>query len=216
MEALHTAYAIRTLDAALSDGDGTVDSASSLATGLLGLVHLQQPNSVVMMSSTANLPVTIVNDAPVDVKVSVSAQSGATSLSISGSDGILIASRGEQQVTLALQAYSSGSSYVELQLHDSHDQALGSIITVGVSNSLRLNDGLGNAIIVLAIILAVGGLWRQFHRKPVASEAVVASGGGTDADDSPAGGTPEQSSASRNTSNDGSAGNTSSEKGVNA
>ena len=175
LEALHTAYAVRTLDAALNDDGGTVNDAMGLADNVLKLVHLQQPNSVVMMSSTASLPVTITNNAPFDVQVSVSARSGAASLAASGTDSVTIPAHSEQQVTLTLQAYSSGSTYVDLQLQDCHGDAVGGSIIVNVSNSLRLNDALGNAIIAIAAILAVGGLWRQFHRKPLQSEEAVSS-----------------------------------------
>lgn len=175
LEALHTAYAVRTLDAALNDDGGTVNDAMGLADNVLKLVHLQQPNSVVMMSSTASLPVTITNNAPFDVQVSVSARSGAASLAASGTDSVTIPAHSEQQVTLTLQAYSSGSTYVDLQLQDCHGDAVGDSIIVNVSNSLRLNDALGNAIIAIAAILAIGGLWRQFHRKPLQSEEAVSS-----------------------------------------
>lgn len=175
MEALHTAYAVRTLGAALNDNGGTVNDAMGLADNVLKLVHLQQPNSVVMMSSTASLPVTITNNAPFDVQVSVSARSGAASLAASGTDSVTIPAHSEQQVTLTLQAYSSGSTYVDLQLQDCHGDAVGGSIIVNVSNSLRLNDALGNAIIAIAAILAIGGLWRQFHRKPLQSEEAVSS-----------------------------------------
>lgn len=175
LEALHTAYAVRTLDAALNDNGGTVNDAMGLADNVLKLVHLQQPNSVVMMSSTASLPVTITNNAPFDVQVSVSARSGAASLAASGTDSVTIPAHSEQQVTLTLQAYSSGSTYVDLQLQDCHGDAVGNSIIVNVSNSLRLNDALGNAIIAIAAILAIGGLWRQFHRKPLQSEEAVSS-----------------------------------------
>ncbi|MGO5288285.1 DUF6049 family protein [Pseudoscardovia suis] len=175
LEALHTAYAVRTLGAALNDNGGTVNDAMGLADNVLKLVHLQQPNSVVMMSSTASLPVTITNNAPFDVQVSVSARSGAASLAASGTDSVTIPAHSEQQVTLTLQAYSSGSTYVDLQLQDCHGDAVGGSIIVNVSNSLRLNDALGNAIIAIAAILAIGGLWRQFHRKPLQSEEAVSS-----------------------------------------
>lgn len=174
LEALHTAYAVRTLDAALNDNGGTVNDAMGLADNVLKLVHLQQPNSVVMMSSTASLPVTITNNAPFDVQVSVNARSGAASLAV-GTDSVTIPAHSEQQVTLTLQAYSSGSTYVDLQLQDCHGDAVGGSIIVNVSNSLRLNDALGNAIIAIAAILAIGGLWRQFHRKPLQSEEAVSS-----------------------------------------
>jgi hypothetical protein len=175
LEALHTAYAVRTLGAALNDNGGTVNDAMGLADNVLKLVHLQQPNSVVMMSSTASLPVTITNNAPFDVQVSVSARSGAASLAASGTDSVTIPAHSEQQVTLTLQAYSSGSTYVDLQLQDCHGDAVGGSIIVNVSNSLRLNDALGNATIAIAAILAIGGLWRQFHRKPLQSEEAVSS-----------------------------------------
>lgn len=175
LEALHTAYAVRTLGAALNDNGGTVNDAMGLADNVLKLVHLQQPNSVVMMSSTASLPVTITNNAPFDVQVSVSARSGAASLAASSTDSVTIPAHSEQQVTLTLQAYSSGSTYVDLQLQDCHGDAVGGSIIVNVSNSLRLNDALGNAIIAIAAILAIGGLWRQFHRKPLQSEEAVSS-----------------------------------------
>lgn len=177
LEALHVAYAVRTLDAALDDSGATVNDAAGLASDVQELVHLQQPNSVVMMSATASLPLTIVNSSPFDVRVSVSARSGAANLTASGADPITIPARSEQQVTLSLQAYSSGSTYVDLQLLDAHAAALGGSVIVNVSNSLRLNDGLGNAIIAFAVILAAGGLWRQFHRKPVDSETTVAGSG---------------------------------------
>lgn len=188
LEALHTAYAVRTLDAALNDNGGTVNDAMGLADNVLKLVHLQQPNSVVMMSSTASLPVTITNNAPFDVQVSVSARSGAASLAASGTDSVTIPAHSEQQVTLTLQAYSSGSTYVDLQLQDCHGDAVGNSIIVNVSNSLRLNDALGNAIIAIAAILAVGGLWRQFHRKPLQSEEAVSSPATTSSGNSGSGG----------------------------
>lgn len=217
LEALHTAYAVRTLDAALNDDGGTVNDAMGLADNVLKLVHLQQPNSVVMMSSTASLPVTITNNAPFDVQVSVSARSGAASLAASGTDSVTIPAHSEQQVTLTLQAYSSGSTYVDLQLQDCHGDAVGGSIIVNVSNSLRLNDALGNAIIAIAAILAVGGLWRQFHRKPLQSEEAVSSPATTSGGTSGSGGNNGDGSNNTGGNADGNSNETlDAEKGANA
>lgn len=162
---LHTLYGLYALGISIADGAAAAKDAESLASGLFSNVSLQQPNSVVMMSTTASLPVTIVNNTPYPVTVSVDARSGATILSVEDSGSITVAGRSEQQVTLPLTAYSSGSTYVGLRLLDAQGAPFNSELTVTVSNSLRLNDGLGYGIIAFAVLLTIGGLWRQFHRK---------------------------------------------------
>ena len=162
---LHTLYGLYALGISIADGAAAAKDAESLASGLFSNVSLQQPNSVVMMSTTASLPVTIVNNTPYPVTVSVDARSGATILSVEDSGSITVAGRSEQQVTLPLTAYSSGSTSVGLRLLDAQGAPFNSELTVTVSNSLRLNDGLGYGIIAFAVLLTIGGLWRQFHRK---------------------------------------------------
>lgn len=162
---LHTLYGLYALGISIADGAAAAKDAENLASGLFSNVSLQQPNSVVMMSTTASLPVTIVNNTPYPVTVSVDARSGATILSVEDSGSITVAGRSEQQVTLPLTAYSSGSTYVGLRLLDAQGAPFNSELTVTVSNSLRLNDGLGYGIIAFAVLLTIGGLWRQFHRK---------------------------------------------------
>lgn len=162
---LHTLYGLHALDISIADGVATTKDAENLASSLFANVSIQQPNSVVMMSTTASLPVTIVNNTPYPVTVSVDARSGATILSVEDSDSITVAGRSEQQVTLPLTAYSSGSTYVGLRLLDAQGAPFNSELTVTVSNSLRLNDQLGYGIIAFAVLLTIGGLWRQFHRK---------------------------------------------------
>lgn len=165
--ALHDAYALRgsTIAGEARTGRTMISNATTMAAQLLGCVTITQPGSVLMMSDAANLPVTVVNRTPFPVSVTLSARPGTTSIAADGSVPLTVPGNGEGQAVVGLHAYSSGSSYVALQLSDATGETLGTGVHVTVSSTLRMNGRLGYIIIAVAVLLAIGGLWRQFHRK---------------------------------------------------
>lgn len=162
--ALYNAYALRSFST-LSSTQNMVDSARSLSDELFGNVKVTKPNSVVMVSESVALPVTVVNRNPFPITVTIEASAGTMMLTTQNSQQLTVAGTSEEQTTVDIYTHTSGSSYVELTLLDQNGSEFGSPVTTDVTCNVRLNDKLGYIIIGIAILLTIGGLWRQFHRK---------------------------------------------------
>ena len=77
----------------------------------------------------------------------------------------VIPAHSETQVTFTIRVATSGSAIARIAVLDRDGDAISDERTTTITSSLQLNDKSGLVIIVIAVIFAVLGLWRQFHRR---------------------------------------------------
>ena len=76
-----------------------------------------------------------------------------------------MAPNSEAQTSFVVRVSTSGTTVAREQLLDRRDQPFGAVQQTTITSSLQLSDKSGIAIIALAVVLGLLGLWRQFHRK---------------------------------------------------
>lgn len=151
------------------DGTGRNSSlpstAAQLAGALLSGVRITPSESVTVVTETASLPVTVSNDHPYAVHVIVSSKTDSAEIVTSREAQIEIPAHSEVQVTLPIRVAAAGKANASLVLLDRKGQAFGTTHTTRITSTLRLSDMSGLAILVVAGIFGLLGLWRQFNRK---------------------------------------------------
>lgn len=140
-------------------------TASQLAKALLSGVHITPSESVTVVTETASLPVTVSNDHPFAVHVIVSSKTNSAEIVTAREAQVEIPAHSEVQVTLPIRVATAGQANASLVLVDRAGQAFGTSHTTRITSSLRLSDMSGLAILVVAGIFGLLGLWRQFNRK---------------------------------------------------
>lgn len=144
---------------------GLVKASSSLSEQLLGGVTITPSESISVVSETASMPVTISNDHPFPVKVSVSSQTDSTIIATSRLVETTIPANSEVQVTFTIRVATSGKATARLNLLDRNGATFGSAQSTTITSSLQLSDMSGLLILGAAILFGTLGLWRQFNRK---------------------------------------------------
>ncbi|MFT9321422.1 DUF6049 family protein [Bifidobacterium aquikefiri] len=151
------------------DGTGRNDTlpaiAAQLAQALLSGVHITPSESVTVVTETASLPVTVSNDHPYAVHVIVSSKTDSAEIVTAREAQVEIPAHAEVQVTLPIRVAAAGRANASLVLLDRKGQAFGITHNTRITSSLRLSDMSGLAILVVAGIFGMLGLWRQFNRK---------------------------------------------------
>ncbi|MFT8705137.1 DUF6049 family protein [Bifidobacterium aquikefiricola] len=140
-------------------------TAAQLAQALLSGVHITPSDSVTVVTETASLPVTVSNDHPYAVHVIVSSKTDSAEIVTAREAQVEIPANAEVQVTLPIRVAAAGQANASLVLLDRTGQAFGVTHSTRITSSLRLSDMSGLAILVVAGIFGLLGLWRQFNRK---------------------------------------------------
>lgn len=172
LSAIHTHLARMSMSIA-TGADATLASADGrFVQQLYNGVSLVRTDSISTVSETGSMPITVSNRLPYAVKVVVSADTDSDSIVVSDGDGstgnqktVSVAAHGETQVTFPLRIISTGTATATFSLLDRDGKSFGEPTMSNVHSVLRISDMSGTAILVLAGILGVLGLWRQFHRK---------------------------------------------------
>ena len=68
-------------------------------------------------------------------------------------------------MTFTIRVATSGTTNVHLSLQDQAGKDFSSPQTTTITSSLQISDKTGIAFIIVAVLLGVLGLWRQFNRK---------------------------------------------------
>ncbi|MDF7663095.1 DUF6049 family protein [Bifidobacterium sp. ESL0763] len=161
---LHDAIALH----ALSSDDATAQrmdaSARSLASQLLDGVSLTPSESITVVSESAQMPVTVSNSHPYPVKVRISSITNSMEVATSRFATVEVPARSETQTTFHVRVSTSGSATAHLQLLDRNGDAFSAPQSTRITGTLRLSDMSGIVFVVIALLLGVFGLWRQFHR----------------------------------------------------
>lgn len=71
----------------------------------------------------------------------------------------------EAQATLEIRVSTAGTTVANQELVNHEGVPLSGIHTTTITSSLQISDKSGIVFIIIAVLLGIVGLWRQFHRK---------------------------------------------------
>lgn len=145
-------------------------ASSSLSQQLLDGVSITPSESISVVSETASMPVTISNDHPYPVKVSVSSQTDSTIIATSRLTEATIPANSEVQVTFTIRVATSGNATARIALLDRNGESFGTTQSTRITSSLQLSDKSGLILLAVGVLFGALGLWRQFTRKKDADE----------------------------------------------
>lgn len=144
--------------------DAMLDGPNLIADTLSNAVSITPIESLNVVSETANMPVTVSNTLPYPVRVRISAITDSMTIVTSRFADLVIPPTGEEQTTLAIRVSTSGSATAQLSLLDRNGEAFGATQSTTITSALQISDMSGFIIIVIAVLMGIAGLWRQFHR----------------------------------------------------
>lgn len=161
--------------------------ALTTARALIDSVAVTSGSSLLLVSSSGEVPITVANGLDVPVTVKVVLRSRSPILVTEGQPVVTIPAKSEATVTIPVTAVSSGDAWVSVALRTEDDT------TLSVADSLRVsvhtawgNAATGLFTVGLALLLA-GGIWRTIRRgrkdtrMGPAEESSVAGGASTGA-----------------------------------
>ena len=131
---------------------------------LLDGVSITPSESLNVVSETASMPVTVSNSHPYPVHARISARTDSMEIVTSRMAEVVIPARSEAQVTFKVRVATAGRANVDIGLLDRQGRPFGQVRRAQITSNLRLSDMSGLIIIVIAVLLGLLGLWRQFHR----------------------------------------------------
>ncbi|RSX54525.1 hypothetical protein D2E26_1325 [Bifidobacterium dolichotidis] len=140
-------------------------ASDDLADSLYNAVKISSSDSLMVVSETASLPVTVSNTLPYAVHVRISARTDSMEIVTSRFAETDVLPRSEAQVTFTVRASTTGTAQATEQLLDGKNVPFGDTHITTITSALRISDKSGLMFIILAVLLGVVGLWRQFHKK---------------------------------------------------
>lgn len=141
------------------------DQARAISDRLLDGIRITPSESLTVVSETASMPVTVSNNHPYPVYARVSARTDSMEIVTSRTADTVIPARSEAQVTFKVRVATAGQANVDITLIDRNGKPFGQTRRARITSNLRLSDMSGLIIVVIAVLLGLWGLWRQFHRK---------------------------------------------------
>ena len=163
LTAAHDDLALKSLGGTAAAA-GLADQAEAMSRRLLDGVSITPSESLNVVSETASMPVTVSNSHPYPVHARISARTDSMEIVTSRMAEAVIPARSEAQVTFKVRVAAAGRANVDIGLLDSQGRPFGQVRRVQITSNLRLSDMSGLIIIVIAVLLGLLGLWRQFHR----------------------------------------------------
>lgn len=134
-------------------------------TELSNAVSIVKPSVINVFSESAQTPVTVTNRLPYPVKVKLSAQTDTQLTTVSSEKTLTVHENSEAQATLHVRVVGTSQTTLSIQVTDEQGNVLGEPQTTMLYTQLPLNDLSGDILIVLAVVLGIVGLRRQFTRK---------------------------------------------------
>ena len=163
LTAAHDDLALKSLGGTAAAA-GLADQAEAISHRLLDGVSITPSESLNVVSETASMPVTVSNSHPYPVHARISARTDSMEIVTSRMAEAVIPARSEAQVTFKVRVAAAGRANVDIGLLDSQGRPFGQVRRAQITSNLRLSDMSGLIIIVIAVLLGLLGLWRQFHR----------------------------------------------------
>ncbi|MBT1177045.1 hypothetical protein JS532_05605 [Bifidobacterium callimiconis] len=164
LRSAYTDLALKAFSSSKTNDQRLVKAAGRIADGLFSGVTVAKPDSINIVSQSASMPVTIANSHPYAVRVRLMAGTDSEQIVSSSGEELTIPANSEVQSTLTIRVLSSGTATVTIQLQDSNGQPISDTAEAKITSVLQINDWSGYAILALAVLLGLLGLWRQFHR----------------------------------------------------
>lgn len=140
------------------------DQARALSDHLLEAIRINPTESITVVSETATMPVTVSNSLPFPVRAKVSSKTNSTEIVTARTADTVIPAHSEVQVTFTIRVATAGQADADISLIDRDGNAFGRSGNTHITSNLRLSDMSGLVIVVVAVLLGLLGLWRQFHR----------------------------------------------------
>ena len=163
LTAAHDDLALKSLGGTAAAA-GLADQAEAISHRLLDGVSITPSESLNVVSETASMPVTVSNSHPYPVHARISARTDSMEIVTSRMAEAVIPARSEAQVTFKVRVAAAGRANVDIGLLDRQGRPFGQVRRAQITSNLRLSDMSGLIIIVIAVLLGLLGLWRQFHR----------------------------------------------------
>ncbi|RMA46969.1 hypothetical protein CI603_01695 [Bifidobacterium sp. wkB338] len=163
LTAAHDDLALKSLGGTAAAA-GLADQAEAISHRLLDGVSITPSESLNVVSETASMPVTVSNSHPYPVHARISARTDSMEIVTSRMAEVVIPARSEAQVTFKVRVAAAGRANVDIGLLDRQGRPFGQVRRAQITSNLRLSDMSGLIIIVIAVLLGLLGLWRQFHR----------------------------------------------------
>uniref|UniRef100_A0ABS3IRP3 Uncharacterized protein n=1 Tax=Bifidobacterium asteroides TaxID=1684 RepID=A0ABS3IRP3_9BIFI len=163
LTAAHDDLALKSLGGTAAAA-GLADQAEAVSHRLLDGVSITPSESLNVVSETASMPVTVSNSHPYPVHTRISARTDSMEIVTSRMAEAVIPARSEAQVTFKVRVAAAGRANVDIGLLDRQGRPFGQVRRAQITSNLRLSDMSGLIIIVIAVLLGLLGLWRQFHR----------------------------------------------------
>ncbi|MFC0265667.1 DUF6049 family protein [Alloscardovia macacae] len=171
-EQAFSARAISTYQSASStqnaSGLDALNAQAAVASDLFSAVSMSAPQSLNVVSETADVPVTLSNNLPVGLTLNVVTAAASDTIrsevTLAGKQNVEVAAHSEQQVMLPVRALSGWTTQFKLHLTTPEGVAVTSEKSITISSSITILDNAGYAIFGLAIVLAVVGAKRQIAR----------------------------------------------------
>lgn len=132
---------------------------------LSNAVGIVKPSVINVFSESAQTPVTVTNRLPYPVKVKLAAQTDTQLTTVSSEKTLTVHENSEAQATLHVRVVGTSQTTLSIQVTDEQGNVLGKPQTTMLYTQLPLNDLSGDILIVLAVVLGIVGLRRQFTRK---------------------------------------------------
>lgn len=132
---------------------------------LSNAVSIVKPSVINVFSESAQTPVTVTNRLPYPVKVKLAAQTDTQLTTVSSQKTLTVHENSEAQATLHVRVVGTSQTTLSIQVTDEQGNVLGEPQTTMLYTQLPLNDLSGDILIVLAVVLGIVGLRRQFTRK---------------------------------------------------
>lgn len=142
-----------------------VKTARDFAHRLLTAVRLMPPDHVNIFSQSARMPVTVRNSLPFAVRVRVAAETNLIATSITPSQKVHAMANAETQANFTITSIGWSQTQASFRLVDNKGKFFGTTKSAMIYSQLSLGDTSGYALIALAVVLGIVGLWRQFHVK---------------------------------------------------
>lgn len=139
------------------------DDARGLADRLFQSVRISQSEPLTVVSETASMPVNVTNDLPYPVQVKVSSLTDSMEIVTSRFEEVAVPAKGTSQTTFTVRVSTSGTATAHMNLLDRSGVVFSSPQSTKITSTLRISDVTGWLFIAFALLLAVVGLWRQFH-----------------------------------------------------
>ncbi|MDO4912963.1 MAG: DUF6049 family protein [Bifidobacteriaceae bacterium] len=156
--------ALHSLSANENTRISTAKQASNFVNSIFNKVIINATDSITVLSETANLPVNVTNHLPYPIEIKVSSLTNSMEIVTSRISDVYIQPHSDTQTTFTIRVTTSGNTNANISLLDRNNTAFSTSKIINIKSSLQISDKSGLIIIIVAVVLGILGLYRQFNR----------------------------------------------------